>query len=106
MLEVKPPKENKTYNVAVYTRLSAEDTLYKNGSGSLANQRELILDYLKNKPDMKVYSVCCDNGETGTNFDHAGCTSYIRVKSGRHELCRNMQAASRYEYHAAIEISL
>ena len=71
MLEVKPPKENKTYNVAVYTRLSVEDTLYKNGSESLANQRELILDYLKDKPDMKVYAVYCDNGETGTNFDRA-----------------------------------
>ena len=71
VLEVKPPKENKIYNVAVYTRLSVEDTLYKNGSESLANQRELILDYLKDKPDMKVYAVYCDNGETGTNFDRA-----------------------------------
>lgn len=70
ILENKPPiQEDNMYNVAVYTRLSIEDKLYKNGSESLTNQRELIYDYLRDKPNMKVYSVYCDNGQTGTNFD-------------------------------------
>lgn len=68
-LETKPPVRENVYNVAVYTRLSVEDSQYINGSESLANQRELIYDYLSGKPDMKIYAVYCDNGQTGSNFD-------------------------------------
>lgn len=68
-LEVKPPVPKDIYNVAIYIRLSIEDRLYKNGSDSLRNQEELIKDYLKNRSDMKIYDVYCDNGETGTDFD-------------------------------------
>ena len=57
------------FNTAVYIRLSMEDRLYKHGSDSIANQRELILDYLKDKHDMRVYDIYCDNGRTGTDFD-------------------------------------
>lgn len=67
--EIKPPEHENTYNVAVYIRLSIEDRLYKNGSDSLSNQRELIYDYLKDKSNMKIYGVYCDNGETGTDFE-------------------------------------
>ncbi len=68
-VDIKPPEQEKIYNVAVYIRLSIEDRLYKNGSDSLSNQRELIYDYLEGKSDMKIYGVYCDNGETGTNFE-------------------------------------
>lgn len=68
-LEMKPPVKENIYNVAIYTRLSVEDSQYINGSESLANQRELIYDYLRDKPDMKIYAVYCDNGQTGSNFD-------------------------------------
>lgn len=68
-LEIESPVQDNVYNVAVYTRLSVEDSQYKNGSESLANQRELIYDYVRNKPDMKIHAVYCDNGQTGTNFD-------------------------------------
>lgn len=67
--EIKPPEQEHIYNVAVYIRLSIEDRLYKNGSDSLSNQRELIYDYLKDKSNMKIYGVYCDNGETGTDFE-------------------------------------
>lgn len=63
------PVQDKIYNVAIYLRLSIEDRLYKDGSDSLKNQEELIRDYLRDKSDMKVYDVYCDNGETGTDFD-------------------------------------
>ncbi len=69
MQEVKPLENKNIYNVAVYIRLSIEEKRDKDDSESLENQRDIILDYLQDKPDMKVFSVYCDNGETGTNFD-------------------------------------
>lgn len=55
ILENKPPiQEDNMYNVAVYTRLSIEDKLYKNGSESLTNQRELIYDYLRDSDRMGI----------------------------------------------------
>lgn len=65
--EKKSPRN--IFNTAVYIRLSMEDRPYKHGSDSIANQRELILDYLKDKHDMRVYDIYCDNGRTGTDFD-------------------------------------
>ncbi len=60
------------YDVAVYVRLSIEDKYYKNRTDSLANQEEMILEYLKDKSDMRLYKVYSDNGETGSNFERQG----------------------------------
>ncbi len=69
MQEVKAPENKNIYNVAVYTRLSIEEKRDKKDNESLTNQKEIILDFLKGKSDMKVYDVYSDNGETGTNFE-------------------------------------
>lgn len=67
--EEKPLENKNIYNVAVYLRLSVEEKRDKDDSESLENQRDIILDYLQDKTDMKLFSVYCDNGETGTNFE-------------------------------------
>ena len=67
--EEKPLKNKNLYNVAVYLRLSVEEKRDNDDSESLENQKDIILDYLQDKTDMKVFSVYCDNGETGTNFE-------------------------------------
>lgn len=67
--EEKPLENKNLYNVAVYLRLSVEEKRDNDDSESLENQRDIILDYLQDKTDMKVFSVYCDNGETGTNFE-------------------------------------
>ena len=67
--EEKPLKNKNLYNVAVYLRLSVEEKRDNDDSESLENQRDIILDYLQDKTDMKLFSVYCDNGETGTNFE-------------------------------------
>ena len=67
--EEKPLENKNIYNVAVYLRLSVEEKRDNDDSESLENQRDIILDYLQDKTDMKVFSVYCDNGETGTNFE-------------------------------------
>lgn len=67
--EEKPLENKNIYNVAVYLRLSVEEKRDNDDSESLENQRDIILDYLQDKTDMKLFSVYCDNGETGTNFE-------------------------------------
>ncbi|MCI8403364.1 MAG: recombinase family protein [Clostridia bacterium] len=59
---------NNIYNVAVYIRLSVEENRNGKESESLENQQAIIIDYMKNKADMQLYKVYCDNGETGSNF--------------------------------------
>ena len=61
------------YNAAIYVRLSKEDEDAsdgrKNESNSITNQKQLILDYLQDKPEINIVSVRIDDGYTGTNFD-------------------------------------
>lgn len=66
------PLTENVYNVGIYVRLSAEEKYYKNGTDSLLNQEEIALEYIKNKPDMRLYKVYSDNGKTGSNFERQG----------------------------------
>lgn len=68
--EYKPP-ESGIYNAAVYLRLSIAEKRDIKDSEALANQKEIILDFIRDKPDIKIYDIYNDNGETGTNFDRA-----------------------------------
>ena len=64
---------NKTYRAAVYLRLSREDGDVadggKQGSNSIANQKELVMDYLKSHPEITVVSTYTDDGFSGVNFE-------------------------------------
>lgn len=61
------------YNAAIYLRLSKEDmdnlSAQKAASNSIVNQKQLILDFLKDKADINIVSIRIDDGFTGTNFD-------------------------------------
>ncbi len=65
--------ESTIYNAAVYVRLSKEDALASQGkkaeSSSIANQKQLILDYVRDKPDIHIVSIREDDGYTGTDYD-------------------------------------
>ncbi len=65
--------QNKTFQAAVYLRLSREDGDVTEGSkqvsNSIANQNELVMDYLKSCPEISVISTYTDDGYTGVNFD-------------------------------------
>ena len=56
------------FSVALYIRLSKEDS-GKNNHNTVENQKALLEDFVKNKPDMKVVDIYIDNGFSGTNFD-------------------------------------
>lgn len=66
--------EDLIYDVGIYLRLSKEDgdlssDIDKAESNSIANQRTVILNFLKKIPNVRIYKEYIDDGFTGTNFD-------------------------------------
>ena len=63
----------KTFHAAVYLRLSREDGDVTDGgktvSNSIANQKELVMDYLKSHHEIEVVSTYTDDGFSGVNFE-------------------------------------
>lgn len=53
---------------ALYVRLSLEE---QEGdlTEKIKNQRELLLQYIRERPEHQLVDIYCDNGCTGTNFD-------------------------------------
>lgn len=64
---------SKTFQAAIYLRLSREDGDVDEGmklvSNSISNQKALIMDFLKSHAEIKEYSVYADDGYSGVNFD-------------------------------------
>ncbi len=64
------------YNATAYVRLSKEDLASISGerveSNSISNQKQLILDFVSDKPDINIVSIREDDGYTGTDFDRPG----------------------------------
>ena len=80
------------YRAAIYLRLSKDDgdlslSGGKNESNSIASQRLLIKDFLKQHPEITVYDEYCDDGFTGTNFDRPRFQDMMTdIKKRRHKL--------------------
>ena len=55
------------YDADIYLRLSKEDGDQEE-SDSIRNQRELILDFLKSRNDIRLHEVRVDDGYFGDNF--------------------------------------
>lgn len=58
----------KTWNAALYIRLSREDG-DKEESDSIGNQKELLRDFVNNTPELNIFDYYIDDGYTGTSFD-------------------------------------
>ena len=81
-------KSNILFRVAIYLRLSKEDGNFSsNGkfeSNSINSQREIIMNYLKEHPEMEIYDEYKDDGKTGTNFERSEFQRmYDDIKSGK-----------------------
>lgn len=61
-------KSEITWHAALYIRLSKEDEL-KGESNSVTAQREILREYVKQKPEIEEYDVYIDDGWSGTDFD-------------------------------------
>ena len=70
------------YQAALYARISREDG-DKSESDSIVNQKDLIKEFLKNMPDIKLVSEHIDDGYSGVNFDRPAFNAMISdVKKG------------------------
>ena len=81
----------KIYRAAIYLRLSREDGDVADGSkeisNSIANQKELVMDFLKSHPEITVYDTYIDDGYSGVNFDRPGFQSMIKDIKRHGRLC-------------------
>ncbi len=68
-------KEVKKWFVAIYIRLSQEDSDNgedKRESNSITSQKALLNEYIEEHNDLIVYDVYVDDGYTGTDFNRPG----------------------------------
>ncbi|MBE5806457.1 MAG: recombinase family protein [Clostridiales bacterium] len=69
--------------IAIYLRLSSDDK-EKNESNSITNQKSLILKFLKQFKDIKVFKIYIDDGYTGTDFNRPGYQEMMRdIEDGK-----------------------
>lgn len=73
-----PHRAVKAWRAALYIRLSKEDLEKKNESVSVTNQREILLEYLRQHPELELFDIYIDDGFTGTDFDRPG---FMRLKA-------------------------
>ena len=60
------------YTGIMYLRLSSEDKEKAVESNSIKNQRQLILEFLKKHPEIRLIGEKVDDGYSGVNFDRPG----------------------------------
>ena len=71
------------YDADVYLRLSKEDG-DKKESDSITNQRELILEFLKSREDIRIHEVRVDDGYSGVNFERPAFQQMLEdIKAGK-----------------------
>lgn len=74
-----PQRDLKIWQAALYIRLSKEDMdKNKTESASIANQREILKEYLKLHPDIAHVETYVDDGYSGTDFDRPGWTRLMQ----------------------------
>ena len=59
--------EMRIYETAIYVRISKEDLIAAQSgreSNSITNQKQLILDFLRDKPEFNIVSIKIDDGYT------------------------------------------
>ena len=66
-------------------------------SDSVGNQKMLLLDYLRGRPDMELQGIYTDDGYTGTSFDRPAFKRMLdEIRAGRIGLdCRRMLRRDR-----------
>ena len=93
------------WRAALYIRLSRDDG-DKPESNSVTNQREILKEHLKLRPDIAIYDTYIDDGWSGTNFDRPGFRRMMEdIYAGRvncvvvkdlSRFCRNASEGGQY----------
>ncbi len=77
------------YDAAIYVRLSKDDAdlshnVSKNVSDSITNQKAFIMEFLKDKPDIRISAVFVDDGYSGSDFNRPGFMNMLeQIYAGR-----------------------
>lgn len=75
--------DNKIWNTAIYVRLSKEDG-DKEESDSIVNQKALIRDFAKTKPELQICDELVDDGYSGVDFNRPSFMKMMDdVKNGK-----------------------
>ena len=76
-------KLQKCFDVGIYTRLSRDDNNGNLESMSIGNQKQILLDYVKEK-GWNLTEVYIDDGYSGTNFDRPDFKRMLKdIEKGR-----------------------
>lgn len=86
ILEKTNLEHEKNWKVALYIRLSQEDSDNgedKKQSNSIVGQKELLENFIEENQDLKIYDTYIDDGFTGTDFERPGFTRLLEdMKDG------------------------
>ena len=83
------------WRAALYIRLSRDDG-DKPESNSVTNQREILKEHLKLRPDIAIYDTYIDDGWSGTNFDRPGFQRMMADIYAGHVNCVVVKDLSRF----------
>ena len=87
--------QNKIWNATLYLRLSRDDG-DKEESNSITGQRELLRDYISQRPEFREYAVRVDDGFSGSTFERPSFQKMVEdVKAGRTD-CIIVKDLSRF----------
>lgn len=87
--------QNKLWNATLYLRLSRDDG-DKEESNSITGQRELLRDYISQRPELREFAVRVDDGFSGLTFERPSFQKMIEdVKAGRTD-CIIVKDLSRF----------
>ena len=83
--------------IAIYVRLSLEDGTEQE-SASIVNQRHLLLDFIRNTPDLYGAKVVefSDDGYSGKNFDRPGVQALLKAALHGEVECILVKDISRF----------
>lgn len=71
------------WKTALYCRISREDG-DRPESDSIVNQRRLLAEYARARPELRVYDIYTDDGYTGVSFDRPDFQRMLRdIEAGR-----------------------
>ena len=83
------------WRAALYIRLSRDDG-DKPESNSVTNQREILKEHLKLRPDISIIDTYIDDGWSGTNFDRPGFQRMMADIYAGHVNCVVVKDLSRF----------
>lgn len=87
-------------NIAIYMRISDEDEELETGgeSNSIAGQRMLLMDFIRNRIELRDYNVIefVDDGYSGTNFDRPAVLTLLEMAKRKEVCCIIVKDFSRF----------